>query len=736
MSGNSNNLTPLENVLGQKLIKNDGEEIATNSLTLSAKKQIVLYFSAHWCPPCKGFTPVISKAYDEYKQKVGDKSEVEFIFISRDEDAETFAEYHKEMSFPAIPFDADRDGLAQKFAIEGIPSLVAINQNGERINESIDFRSLISVHGAGAFPLTAGRASELKAEEKEMATKNLKNMCAGNIPFPLTTSNKKVKSSLREVMSKADNVAILLGDGDFSDASYDTLRDVMNKVNSKTGDRCAVIYLGLSLYNSDSDHQKLSEKFDFALNEASEELKEAIGLVVGKENAQAPTIAIIRRGTGLCGINGKCEDEDTPILVAVDPGLVKIRQTSAEYFPWNEEAMKAFVEVKKIKIEKIKSNLVNMKFLTEPEGEKDPVVLQKEGTAPLKERIFVDNGNEECVVGLYFSAHWCPPCRNFTPKLVECYEKVRAVGGKFEVIFVSSDSSKADFESYYESMKTTVGDQFLALDFEKRDLKNNLSDAFDVSGIPTLILLKPDGTVISEDGVSAISEGGADAFPWDKATIERVASEKLEIALKREKSDEESQRSLGTAVVKRLAGIPEHVNHDINTKVFTLGPFSTVGAPDLFADSGIVYYELEILEDKGCTQFGFALKDGIEQTYKDCSEGVGDDSLSWGLDGFRSIKWHGDDGDEEVWEGKWAGGNIIGFAVNIEKGMIAASRDGDWTKDGFGLMFRNDSIKKGVFPCFSGQGTRFRYCFDQDGFKYGLPTESIWNVSEDTSAVA
>ena len=51
----------------------------------------------------------------------------------------------------------------------------------------------------------------------------------------------------------------------------------------------------------------------------------------------------------------------------------------------------------------------------------------------------------------YFSAHWCPPCQSFTPKLKAFYEALDNV----EVIFVSSDKTP---EAMFSYMKESHGD--------------------------------------------------------------------------------------------------------------------------------------------------------------------------------------------------------------------------------------------------------------------------------------
>ena len=46
----------------------------------------------------------------------------------------------------------------------------------------------------------------------------------------------------------------------------------------------------------------------------------------------------------------------------------------------------------------------------------------------------------------------CPPCRGFTPTLVETYTKLKEAGKNFEVVFVSSDRSEESYNDYFSTM--------------------------------------------------------------------------------------------------------------------------------------------------------------------------------------------------------------------------------------------------------------------------------------------
>merc|ERR1711998_772481 len=120
-------------------------------------------------------------------------------------------------------------------------------------------------------------------------------------------------------------------------------------------------------------------------------------------------------------------------------------------------------------------------------------------------------------VGLYFSAHWCPPCRGFTPKLAEAYNAMRANGKKFEVVFVSSDRDEKSFDEYFNEQP------WLALPYEDREGKERLSKKFKVQGIPTLVIVDKCGNVITTDGRSEVmSDMQGENFPWVPPTFSDV----------------------------------------------------------------------------------------------------------------------------------------------------------------------------------------------------------------------
>lgn len=111
------------------------------------------------------------------------------------------------------------------------------------------------------------------------------------------------------------------------------------------------------------------------------------------------------------------------------------------------------------------------------------------------------------VIGLYFSAHWCGPCRGFTPKLVRKYNQLREAGSELEIVFISSDRSASDAELYYEEMP------WCTLDYEDREMKNMLSRVYDVSGIPSLVLLNGDGELITDEGRTVLMDTPFEKIP-------------------------------------------------------------------------------------------------------------------------------------------------------------------------------------------------------------------------------
>jgi len=284
-------------LLGDTLRKPDGSTVTTDE-AVKSKKVLGLYFSAHWCPPCRGFTPVLSQKYTALKKA---DTDFELVFVSSDKTEDAFNDYHKEMTFLALPY-ADRDAkakLSKKFKVAGIPSLVFVDME----------------------------------------------------------TGKLITDEGREGISS----------------------------------------------------DKFIEDFPYAKK---------------------------------------------PVDVLAELGAT----------------------------------------LRKPDG----------STVATSEALNKD------VLGLYFSAHWCPPCRGFTPVLSEKYTALKEAGKSFELVFISSDRDEGQFDEYHKEMT------FLALPFAEREAKATLSKHFGVNGIPSLCFYDVKAKkIITTEGRGGISSATfKEDFPY------------------------------------------------------------------------------------------------------------------------------------------------------------------------------------------------------------------------------
>ncbi|GFZ15526.1 protein kinase C-like zinc finger protein [Actinidia rufa] len=119
-------------------------------------------------------------------------------------------------------------------------------------------------------------------------------------------------------------------------------------------------------------------------------------------------------------------------------------------------------------------------------------------------------------IGLYFGAHWCPPCLSFTSQLTQAYNELQ---NSFEVVFVSTDRDFEEFDLHITTMP------WLAIPYKEHKTRQDLCRIFDIKKIPSLVLIGPNGNIISTNGRGLIALYGARVFPFTQSRVEEIEAD-------------------------------------------------------------------------------------------------------------------------------------------------------------------------------------------------------------------
>lgn len=475
-------------ILGNVLVNNKGEEVKTSDLSTKKGSVIGLYFSAHWCPPCRAFTPNLAKVYNDIKAANND---FEVIFISSDSSEEEFKKYHEDMPWLAIPYknEDEKDACSEKYSIRGLPTLVLIDgETGDIITE--DGRGAVTAYGAAGFPFSKSRLDECKKEKEEKKSKALSDL--GGLEFigPLTKINESdAKVPIENIASSCEAMVLAFMAGSNDRGSSLVLPKLLDCQKTLGNDKLGMILIPM-VEMEDFGEEIKSKLGDTPMVQPGENVKQIVEKLKDvSSEIEAPYVIVL----------GKNADGSFQLLA--DDAARDIYFTGDAGFPWSSEALAALKAKEEAAKEALKSKQKNLEFLSSADCS---LVIDKKGeTIPLSSLQSAD------VVGLYFSAHWCGPCRGFTPQLAKLYNECKEKKKKFEIVFVSSDRNEDAFKEYFEEMPWS------ALSFQERTLKTNLSELYEVQGIPSLVLLTGQGDLITKEGRAAIG-AGVDAFPWNQ----------------------------------------------------------------------------------------------------------------------------------------------------------------------------------------------------------------------------
>ena len=160
LANNSAQQFKLDELFGDNLINADGSLVDLSSLK---NKFVGIYFSAHWCGPCRQFTPKLV----EFRNQIPNQFEV--VFASADHDASAMLAYMKEtaMPWPALPFGSGKKtALDRTFQVRSIPTFVVLDPSGRLVspNARNDVTTLSPMDALAKWKNDAAKAPALKTK--------------------------------------------------------------------------------------------------------------------------------------------------------------------------------------------------------------------------------------------------------------------------------------------------------------------------------------------------------------------------------------------------------------------------------------------------------------------------------------------------------------------------------------------------------------------------------------------
>ncbi len=114
-----------------------------------------------------------------------------------------------------------------------------------------------------------------------------------------------------------------------------------------------------------------------------------------------------------------------------------------------------------------------------------PTLVQRDGSL-----ISSDTLDQPQYLAVYISASWCGPCRTFTPSLVQFMK--HADPDTIQVLLVSLDRNAQAMQKYMVDYQMP----FPAVAFD-RVRSSGITDHFEGTGIPNLILMDRDGRILA-----------------------------------------------------------------------------------------------------------------------------------------------------------------------------------------------------------------------------------------------